>query len=254
VTPDSGPCPNTFRFLMGRARHAMSADDRRIVEDMVGEIETIPGEHVVLHEKVLLDRSTMLIEGFLARTVETEGRQHVIALHFPGDFVDLHAFPLKRLDHNIVAIGSARVGYVPHARLEEVLEESPHLTRLLWFSTMLDAAIHRAWIAALERLNADGRLAHLLLETWYRLRMVGLAEESGFAFPLTQVELADACGTTAVHLNRVVRSLREAGLVDIARGRVTILDRKRLERIASFDPAYLYGSGSLQLHDELTIT
>ena len=151
-----------------------------------------------------------------------------------------------------MAIGPAKVGYVSHARLEELIAERPHLGRLMWFSTLLDAAIHREWIVTMEHLALDGRFAHLLAEMWHRLNFIGLADDDGYAMPLTQVEMADACGTTPVHLNRIVRQLREAEIVSLSRGRITILDRARLEATAKFDPSYLYGEGPLKLGEELT--
>lgn len=244
--------PNSWRFLLGRARHALSQDERRIIEDMLEPVERVSHDRVILQGGDLVDRSTFLIEGFMARTIERDGRRHIVSLHVPGDFVDLHAFALKRLDHTVIAIGPAKVAYVTHRRLEELLARHPHLGRMLWFSTLLDAAIHREWILTMEHLPIEGRLAHLMAELWYRLSLVRLGDEDGFNLPLTQVEIANACGTTPIHLNRVVRSLREAGIMELSRGRVTIFDRARLERTGKFDPSYLYGEGSLKLGQELS--
>ena len=243
--------PLTARFLQGRLRHAMPSDERDALESAIGKVERVASSHVLLQRGECLDRSTMLIEGFMARIIVEQGKRHIVCLHVPGDFVDLHAFALKRLDHSIMTIGPAMLGYVPHDRLQEILETKPHLARLLWFSTLMDAAIHRQWILKLEQLAADGRVAHLVCELWHRLGLVGLGDSSGFALPLTQQDLADACGTTAIHMNRILRKLREAGLVEIFRGRVTVADRTALEAYAQFDPSYLYGKGDLAPGHEL---
>jgi len=250
--PNEPNCLNTWTFLKGRARHAMSMEERAVFEDLIGDIERLDHAQKILECGDQVEVSTFLIEGWIARMVWREGRRHIVSLHVPGDFVDLHAFALKRLDHDIVAIGPAKVGYVSHARLEELIAERPHLGRLMWFSTLLDAAIHREWIVTMEHLALDGRFAHLLAEMWHRLNFIGLADDDGYAMPLTQVEMADACGTTPVHLNRIVRQLREAEIVSLSRGRITILDRARLEATAKFDPSYLYGEGPLKLGEELT--
>ncbi|EAQ11326.1 CRP-like cAMP-binding protein [Maritimibacter alkaliphilus HTCC2654] len=239
--------PLTRRFLQGRSREALSEREKGILEDLVEDVERFTAPHVILERGDVVNRSTILIEGMIARIIAQDGKRHIVALHVPGDFVDLHAFALKRLDHDVVSIGTVQVGYVTHQSLNRVLETEPNLSRILWYSTLLDAAMHREWILKLELLDADGRLAHLCAELWHRLDFVGMAGENGFALPLTQKELSDACGTTSIHMNRVVRKLRESGIVDISRGQVTILDRAALERVGRFDASYLYGDGPLKL-------
>jgi CRP-like cAMP-binding protein len=239
--------PRTRRFLMGRSRDALSEREKVLLESVVDKVERFTAPHTVLKRGDVVDQSTILIEGTIARVIHEDGKRHIVALHVPGDFVDLHGFALKRLDHDVVSIGSVQIGYVPHERIQVILETEPTLARMLWYSTLLDAAMHREWIMKLEHLSADGRLAHLMAELWQRLDFVGLAGENGFSLPLTQQELADACGTTSIHMNRVVKKLRETGVVDISRGQVTVLDRDALRDLGSFDPAYLYGSGPLKL-------
>lgn len=241
----------TRLFLKGRLRHAMSEREQSLLDGLVSRTERVPDGHVVQERAVPANQSTLLLDGFIARVVEAEGNRHIVGLQVPGDFVDLHAFALKRLDHDVVTIGPAMLGYVPHERLAEVVREEPHLTRVLWFSTLLDAAIHREWILTLEQLKAEERLAHIMLELWHRLNFVGLADAHGFNMPLLQTHLANACGTTAVHINRVIKAVRQRGLLEINRGRVTLPDRKALEEFARFQPDYLYGEGSLYLTEDL---
>ena len=157
----------------------------------------------------------------------------------PGDFVDLHGFVLKYLDHEVVALTPAKLATFPHEGLRDITATDPHLTRLLWFATTVDAAIHREWIASFSR-SAMARVAHLFCELRAKLEVVGLADRSGYALPLTQIDLADATSLTPVHVNRTLRQMREAGLLDFRSGRVEIGDLDGLIRIASFDPRYLY--------------
>jgi CRP-like cAMP-binding protein len=182
-----------------------------------------------------------LLDGMVCRykDLRSAARQ-ITALHIAGDFVDLHSFSLKRLDHNLLTLTPCRVGLVPHERLLEITETLPHLTRLLWFSTNLDAAIQREWELSLGRRAAIARVAHLFCEMRIRLQLVGLAEESGYMLKITQAELAECTGLTGVHVNRTLKELRERGLLEFQRGTVSIRDIGRLERLAEFDPDYLY--------------
>ena len=239
--------PLTGRFLLGRARHAMSEDEKQEFEGIIDEVRDLAAGERLVHRGRACDHSTMLIEGFMVRTLEADGRRYAVSFHVPGDFVDLHCYALKRLDHNIDCVGPAKVGMIPHGRIDETMNKRPHLARLFWFSTLLDAAMHREWIMKLEQLTAPRRIAHILAEIWRRLDMVGLGREDGFETPLTQSELAEMCGATAIHVNRALGELRREGIVQFERGSVTVPDRKRLETFGDFNPDYLYGDGQLGL-------
>lgn len=183
----------------------------------------------------------LVIEGFVGRYKDMrDGQRQITELHVPGDFADLHGFLLKRLDHDLLAMTDCAVSWVSHKDLQQVTEEHPHLARLLWFSTNLDAAIHRAWTVSLGRRDATARLGHLMCELQSRLHIVGLAEPDGFALPVTQADLAECLGLTPVHVNRVLKDLRERELLAFRSGRVKILDFDKLARLAEFSPAYLY--------------
>ncbi|MEQ1522280.1 MAG: helix-turn-helix domain-containing protein, partial [Aestuariivirga sp.] len=95
------------------------------------------------------------------------------------------------------------------------------------------------------RRNALERTAHFLLELGARLKLVGLGTKEGYACPLSQDMLADALGLTAVHINRVLRQLREKGLLTYRNGQVTFDDFDRLVKLAAFDTAYLDQDGPL---------
>lgn len=232
--------PKTGRFLAGRARSALSEGERDRMEALVTQTEVLEQGCRVIARGQTCDHSTMLIEGFMLRTLETENRRHAVSFHVPGDFVDLHCFALQRLDHNIDCVGQVKVGYVPHDAIVQVMRDDPQLSRLFWFATLLDAAMHREWIMKLEQLTAPRRIAHIFAEIWRRLEMVGLARSDGFDTPLTQIDLADMCGATAIHVNRAVAELRKTGIADFRRGSVVVTDRDRLGEFGDFNPSYLY--------------
>ncbi|MBB3034011.1 Crp/Fnr family transcriptional regulator [Alteriqipengyuania lutimaris] len=246
--------PLTGRFLFGRLRDTLTREERERLEQLPEEVATYESSSRIVESGTACGRSTLLVEGFIIRGLErTNGsgtRRSALSVHVPGDFVDLHCFALKRLDHNVDTIGPAKLAYVPHEKLREVLRDAPNLARLLWSSTLLDAAMHRQWILKLEQLTTPGRIAHIFAELWRRLEMIGMAGNDGFRTPLTQADLADMSGATAVHANRALRELREKGVAEFKRGRVTVADRAALEKYAGFAPDYLYGEGELALRRE----
>jgi CRP-like cAMP-binding protein len=132
---------------------------------------------------------------------------------------------------------------VPHAALKQILDPRPELARTLWLSALIDAAMHRAWLFRVGRLDAVGRVAHFLCEMNERLLAAGLSDGRSFTFSLTQSDLAEICGLTTVHINLVMRQLREANLCVFRSAIVEILDPEGLAQRGDFDPAYLYLDG-----------
>lgn len=189
--------------------------------------------------------STLLLEGYTARYGSFEdGRRQLTAIHIRGDFVDLHSFLLKTMDHGITALTPCTVAHVPHSALQVITERWPHLTRVLWLDTLVDAAIHRQWLVSLGRRPALGRLAHLFCELSVRFSLVGL-DDRAIPFPLTQHTVGDMLGLSTVHVNRVAQELRAEGVISWRNGRVDIQDWDGLVRLAEFDPTYLQLAGDL---------
>ncbi|WP_420138795.1 Crp/Fnr family transcriptional regulator [Sphingomonas sp.] len=230
------------RHLMKlRARDRVSAEEEQAIRSALGPVKTFPADQVVIREGEQLSASTLLLDGMMCRYKDlNNGQRQITELHVPGDFVDLHSFTLKRLDHHILALTACRVVEVPHDRLEAITEEHPHLTRLYWFATCLDAAIHREWEVSLGRRTALAKIAALFCEMRVRFDVVGMTDGDSYALPLTQMDLAECLGLTAIHVNRTLKELREQNLAQFKAGQVTILDLPRLERVAQFNPDYLY--------------
>jgi hypothetical protein len=65
--------------------------------------------------------------------------------------------------------------------------------------------------------------------------------------PLNQYLLADALGLTAIHVNRVLRQLRERGLVTFREGSVVFHDLAGLRNLAEYHSGYLDQNNGLGL-------
>lgn len=230
------------RHLMKlRARDDINADEEQAIRAAIAETREYPSDRTVIRPGVDLTESTLLLDGLMCRFKDlANGERQVTELHVAGDFVDLHSFTLGRLDHGVMTLTPCRVATVPHEGLREITRKHPHLTRVYWFSTNLDAAIHREWQLSLGRRTAIQRVAHLFCEMQARLALVGLADEEGYELKLTQTDLAECLGLTPVHVNRTLRELREQGLVEFRGGRVAIGNFEGLKAVAEFDSAYLY--------------
>lgn len=224
-----------------RIRDELSPEEEKVLRGAVAEIRELPAGKVAVRAGDVMEHSTLLLEGLCCRFKDlSDGQRQIMELHVAGDFVDLHSFLLKQLDHNVGTMTPVRIGLVPHARLREISEDQPHLSRLLWLSTLIDAAIHRERILSIGRRDALARLAHLFCELYVRLETVGRAGEWRYRLPITQGDLADASGLTSVHVNRMLKKLRGDGLLTFRGGEVVIHDWTELARRAEFDTGFLH--------------
>lgn len=224
-----------------RQRVELSADEVQAINGLVSEVKSFRADDVIVQAGQPLNFSMILIKGWIARVKDLpSGERQVIELHIAGDYPDLHSFTLKKLDHDLVAITEGKVAYVPHQRLREMTEQQPRLARVCWFMTNVDGAIKGELALSLGQRSAIGRMAHLFCELHARLTVVGLTSDGSYEFPMTQRELSECLGLTVVHANRTLQELRRRGLIDLENRRLTIRDRRGLEGVAQFDPAYLY--------------
>jgi CRP-like cAMP-binding protein len=218
----------------------LSKAEREILEQATVRQRAVAKGEDLVRQGDRPSESLFLITGFAARyNLLRKGKRQITAVHVPGDFVDLHSFLVKRMDHGVMAITPCTLGVVPHEALRVISETQPHLTRLLGLNIAVDAAIHRQWIVSIGRQSALEHAAHLFCEMFLRLQAVGLTEDYSFQFPLTQAELGDTLGLSTVHVNRVIQELRKGGLITWRGETVIIEDWLRLQQIAEFDPTFL---------------
>lgn len=231
---------HTHNLLRNRSTE-LSDEERNVLEGAISQTQTFPAGKIVVRQGIPVHISTLLVEGFMTRHVDApDGKRHLVAVHVPGDFVDLHAYALKQLDHDVGALTDVSVAIFTHDSLERIQAVDARLTRRLWFLTLLDAAMHRHWIYRLASLNAVQRVAHFLCEMNARLTAIGASDGSTFTLPMTQSDIGEVCGLTNVHVNRVLRELREDGLCQVRSSQVHITDIPGLTATALFDPGYLY--------------
>ena len=163
-----------------------------------------------------------------------------MGLILPGDVCDLRVFVLRRMDHSIATLSACRVARLPAAAIEEATAASPRIARALWWSTLVDESVSREWLVGAGQRRADQQMAHLFCELHARLGIVGRADETGFALPLTQEALGEALGLSTVHAQRTLGALRDAGLVPLRGRAVAIPDLAALQAFAGFDADYLH--------------
>jgi CRP-like cAMP-binding protein len=221
-------------------RDVLSPEEKEVLESALSRPRTVKADEDMVREGDRPTESILILEGFASRyKVLQSGRRQITAIHIPGDFVDLHGFLIKKMDHAVGTLTACTIATIPHEKIRDISERYPHLTRLLWLSTLVDSSIHREWLVAMGRRSAREHMAHIVCELFVRLELVGLTEGDTFQMPVTQAELGDTLGISTVHVNRVLQELRGEGLITWRGEKLTIHDFERLKEVAEFDPTYL---------------
>lgn len=183
----------------------------------------------------------LMLEGWAYRyKVLADGNRQIMAYLLPGDLCDPHIFILEKMDHSIGLLTEAKVAFIPKDTVVGLTDCCPRIAHAFWWSALVDEAVLRHWLLNLGQRNAYDRIAHLFCELWDRLSQIGLRCGNQVEFPLTQEDLGDTMGLTNVHTNRMIRQMREDGLIEINQKTLRILDIERLRSVAEYDPAYLH--------------
>lgn len=204
-------------------------------------LRTLRAHQYFLREGEQPKTSTVVVDGYIYRHkfVQDGGRQ-IVAVHIPGDFIDLQNILLDQSDHNIQALTAATVAEFPHAQMLDLAFRHPTIGKALWRESLVEASLFREWIANIGRRDARARVAHLLCELAVRREAAGLGPRHRFELPMTQEQIGDALALTAVHVNRTLRVLQTDGLIQRSKRAITVADWRGLRAAADFNENYLH--------------
>lgn len=183
----------------------------------------------------------VFLSGWACRyKVLEDGRRQIVSFVLPGDTCDAFIYLLSRMDHSIGALTSVTYGEFDRAAFEQLVSADRTIVEALHCEMLANCATQREWTLNAGRRDAHERVAHVICELFARLSLVGLADPNSFAFPVTQMDLADATGLSTVHVNRTLQELRASGLITLRERHVIIHDLEGLSRMAMFTPHYLH--------------
>jgi CRP-like cAMP-binding protein len=180
----------------------------------------------------------VLCQGMAIRyKVLPDGRRQVLSLVLPGDFVGLPGGLFERSLYSISGLTGTVACALPFEVVFELFRRQPRLAAAMFWMSEHDAVLFAEHLVGVGRQSAYERVARLLLELLFRMRMAGLADERSYTLPLTQELIADTLGLSVPHVNRTLKRLREDELILLEGSRLTCLDIPALSRLADFDGA-----------------
>ena len=220
---------------------AITAEERAALLALPIAVKDIPARQDIVRTGDKPLQCCLVVAGFAFRyKLIGDGRRQILNFHVPGDIPDLQSLHLAVMDHNLAALTPLTAGFIAHDAVHDLNARFPCLAGALWRDTLADAAVLRERIVSIGQRDGLSRTAHFLCEMFHRLAAVGLAADRAMALPITQVEIADALGMSFVHINRMLRELRERRLVTLQGQKVMVENWAELEAVADFDAAYLH--------------
>ena len=224
------------------SRHSsLTPSDRDAIIALPYVRKTFAKDAYMVREGQRTHECSLLLRGFAYRQkLLSNGSRQIISIHIPTEFVDLQNGILGVADHSVQSLDRCEAAIIPRDALLEIAARRPALRMAMWIDTLIDASIFREWVVNVGRRDARARIAHLLCELVFRLEKIGLGRGGMYDFPLTQEQLADCTGLTAVHTNRTLQSLRKDGLIQLNAKSLSILDWEGLQTVGDFDEIYLH--------------
>jgi CRP-like cAMP-binding protein len=231
-----------IRYLVTKLSQAsrLSAEEQGALAGCIEYVREIEIRHDFAAEAGPTKGVNLMVAGFACRyKLLPDGRRQIVAYFLPGDTCDRRVYALDTLDHSIGTLAHSVVAHFSQRALDAALSEYPNIASAISWAEYVEEATSREWLLNIGRRTAYERIAHLLSEVYHRLYAVGLAYGGKCDFPLTQQDIADTTGLTAVHVNRVLQDLRRDGLIELRDRRLSIPDLSALETAGLFDSLYL---------------
>lgn len=216
--------------------------DRKALLALPHQLRTVEARQGVVREGERPTHSCVMLSGYSFRyKIVAGGARQIVSDHMKGDVVDLQNSLLGSADHSVEALVRSEIALIPREAVIALAFERPNVGYAMWYDTLVDGSVFREWIANVGWRDARTAMAHLLCELALRLKVAGLGQQTDYELPLTQEQLADALGLTAVHVNRTIKVLEADKLISRATSRSIIIgDWKKLAEAGDFNSNYLH--------------
>lgn len=194
---------------------------------------------VLLRENDRSDELFILRKGMMMSfVILDDGSRQILRFLFPGDMLAISSLVYREAPETICALTDSVVCPFERAAFATLITEHPRLAGLVMVYNQIERTALTDRLAALGRTSAKARVAAVLIDLRNRMRVMDKEIDKRFSLGLTQEEIGDATGLTAVHVNRMLRQLEEEGLIAREAGKVAFLNEAGLARAANFVDRY----------------
>jgi CRP-like cAMP-binding protein len=213
----------------------LSAGERDSLERLEEQDRSIRRGTIIISENERPRELFIVRSGWVHSSVILgNGSRQIMRFHFQGDILGLPLLAFADSPETVTAVTDAILCPFSRERLAAIIAEHPRIAALLLGLAVADRVSLADRLASIGRTSARARVSSLLCELFARMRRLGTPHDEPIQVPLTQEEIGDATGLTAVHVNRMMRGIVEEGLIERNGSMIRLLDEKRLSAEANF--------------------
>ena len=214
---------SSTKFVVKKLKSFIDLTDNEIstFSSLPQRLITLSAGREIVHEGLRAHNAFILLDGWVA------------------SYKLLRSLLLRTSDHSFEAITEITVAEISAQNMISTFAKSPRLASAILWAASRDEAMVVEHLVNIGRRSAIVRTAHFLLELGTRLNLIGVGTPNSYPCPLSQYLLADALGLSAIHINRVLRQLREQDLMTFQKGIVHFKNLEKLIALADFQVGYL---------------
>ena len=201
----------------------------------VGELHFEPGATILRDGENSPHLFTILSGWAMRYKILPEGRRQVLNFALTGDLLGIQASLMRELDHSVDALTSIRLCVFPRQKIWELYRNHPGLSHDLTWIAAREESILASHLAIVGQRPAAGRVAYIAIYLFDRARRAGLVANNSLELAITQQDLADAVGLSAVHTNKTLMLLRKRGWLTWTRHELIIHDESSLRALAGYE-------------------
>jgi CRP-like cAMP-binding protein len=221
--------------------YQVSSSDLARLEQMPCNEQSYRAGDRVIERGDSKDELLLVQQGWAARCRYTPaGSRQIVHVLVPGDMITPDVAVTASADHEVVALEPSVIRAYRREVIQELMIALPGLTAGLWWSMAQEEGMLREQIVRLGRRSALERICHLFLDLHRRLELVALTEGKTMRMPLTQTDIADILGLSAVHTNRTLRQLVRLGHIDYDGQHVTLRNQQEMAALGDYDSRHLH--------------
>jgi CRP-like cAMP-binding protein len=219
----------------------LQPDDRDAVLALPYTLKSYDASAYLVREGEVVKHCAVLLSGFAFRhKITNMGMRQIVSVQIPGDALDFQHVFLEAADHNLQTATRVDVALITKRAILDIARSRPAISDVIFASILVELSILRECALNLAKRDARTRLAHFLCELAVRLDAVGLTSYQGYELPLSQEQIGDALGISAVHTNRTIRALEMEGLIARDKRSISFPRWEAICSVAGFSSSYLH--------------